>query len=678
MAVKFWNTAKRVFEPSALDRLEAMGLSRLCAKVLAARGVEDSAAMRQIFGGRNELFDPFLLLDMKKAVSRVRMALEAGETVVVYGDYDCDGVTATALLYSYLETVGANVLYYIPDREVEGYGLNIEAIDFLSSVRGATLIITVDNGISAREEIEHANRLGIDVIVTDHHRPPETLPNAVAVVDPHRAGCPSPFKELAGVGVAFKLICALEGDDGSELLEHYGDLVALGTIGDVVQLTHDNRTFVRQGLRLIAEGARPGLAALIAAAGLGSRPLTAVDVAFGLVPRINAAGRMGDVYDALELLLTEDAEAAAAKAAQLCDYNTERKSTEGRILAEIEGKIAANPRLVQGRAIVMEGEGWHHGVVGILCSRLVERYGRPAFLISTDDREGRASGRSIEGVSVIQAVAACGSLLTRYGGHAQAAGFTVPLGNLSAFRRQFLAYLQEQYPIMPFYGPAVDCVVEPGELTVPQVESLARLEPFGTGNPAPVFEIDGARLDRIQPLSGGKHLKLALSKGEAAFQALLFGTGPEQFGFVPGDLLDLVVSASISVYNNTKSVSIKINDLRLAGLPQQEACYQRRVYENALAGAISREQAELICPSREDAAVVYRYLCRQGGFAGDADLLYQRLMGSIGYGKLLVALDALAELGLIAAGAGGYRVCPTAGKVDLMGAGAIRRLHEMR
>ena len=679
MAVKFWNTARREWDQEALDRMEAAGLSRLCAKVLSARGVEDIQALHGLFGGRDELFDPFLLQDMQKAVDRISLAVESGETVVVYGDYDCDGVTSTALLYSYLEAVGANVLYYIPDREVEGYGLNIEAIDFLSSVRGADLIITVDNGITAIDEIEHANRLGIDVVVTDHHRPREVLPNAAAVVDPHRADCPSPFKGLAGVGVAFKLICALEGDDGSELIEHYGDLVALGTIGDVMELTHDNRTFVRHGLDLIAESVRPGVAALIEAAGLSGRALTATNVAFGLVPRINAAGRMGDVYDALELLLTDDEAVAAGKAEILCGYNNERKETESRILAEIAGRIAADPRLVQERAIVIDGAGWHHGVVGIICSRLVEKYGKPAFLISTDETEGRSSGRSIDGVSVIEAVSACGDLLTRYGGHAQAAGFTVPLENLAAFRERFLGWFREHYLVMPYYRLGADCLVEPEELSVPQVESLSRLEPFGAGNPSPVFEIDGARLERIQPLSGGKHLKLTFSKNGAGFQGLMFGTTPAQFGYLPGDVLDMVATADVSVYNNVRSVSIKISDIRLAGVPQDEVCRQRRVYENYLSGEMDPQGAALLCPSREDAAVVYRFLSRLGGFPYGADLLYQRLMGSgIGYGKMMVVLDALTESGLINADSEGYHICTVDGKVELMGTPAICRLTELK
>ena len=527
MSIKFWNTASRTADPEALASLQAAGLSPLCARVLSARGVRSLEEIQSLYGEKDTLFDPFLLRDMDRAVERIRLAMESGELIVVYGDYDCDGVTSTALLYSYLEAVGANVIYYIPDREQEGYGLNTEAIDFLHNVRGIGLIITVDNGVSAHEEIAHANSLGIDVVVTDHHQPRETLPDAVAVVDPHRPDCPSPFKGLSGVGVAFKLVCALEGDDGYEMIEHYGDLAALGTIADVMPLTYDNRTLVRHGLELLADSARPGIRALVELAGLSGRPMTDVSAAFGLAPRINAAGRMGDVYDALELLLCEDEGTAREKAEILCGYNDQRKKIEAEILAEVAAKITADPSLVQERVIVMDGAGWHHGVVGILCSRLVEKYGRPAFLISTDDTEGRSSGRGIDGVSVIEAVSACGDLLTRYGGHAQAAGFTLLKENLPAFRERFLGYFREHYPIMPYYKLTADCVVEPSELTVPMVQSLSRLEPFGEGNPSPVFELDAVRLERIQSLSGGKHLKLACSKNGTAFQVLLFGTGPD-------------------------------------------------------------------------------------------------------------------------------------------------------
>ena len=427
MGVRYWETARREWDPEELARLRASGLTGLAAKVLAARGVGSMAEASEQLGARDALFDPFLLRDMDKAVERILAAIRNGERIVVYGDYDCDGVTSTALLTSYLEAVGADVLFYIPDREQEGYGLNNEALDFLREVRGAELIITVDNGVSAHAEIAHAREIGLDVVVTDHHQPRETLPEAVAVVDPHRPDCPSPFKGLAGVGVAFKLVCALDGDDGSELIEQYGDLTALGTVGDVMPLTHDNRTFVRHGLGQLADSIRPGIRALIRAAGLEGRALTATNVAFGLVPRLNAAGRMGDVYDALELLLTESETTAAEKAETLCGYNDQRKEIEGQILSEVAARIQQDPSLVRQRAILIDGAGWHHGVIGILCSKLVEKYGRPAFLISTDEKEGRSSGRSIDGVSVIEAVAACGDLLSHYGGHAAAAGFTVPL-----------------------------------------------------------------------------------------------------------------------------------------------------------------------------------------------------------------------------------------------------------
>ena len=677
MSIKFWNTASRTADPEALASLQAAGLSPLCARVLSARGVRSLEEIQSLYGEKDTLFDPFLLRDMDRAVERIRLAMESGELIVVYGDYDCDGVTSTALLYSYLEAVGANVIYYIPDREQEGYGLNTEAIDFLHNVRGIGLIITVDNGVSAHEEIAHANSLGIDVVVTDHHQPRETLPDAVAVVDPHRPDCSSPFKGLSGVGVAFKLVCALEGDDGYEMIEHYGDLAALGTIADVMPLTHDNRTLVRHGLELLADSARPGIRALVELAGLSGRPMTAVSAAFGLAPRINAAGRMGDVYDALELLLCEDEGTAREKAEILCGYNDQRKKIEAEILAEVAAKITADPSLVQERVIVMDGAGWHHGVVGILCSRLVEKYGRPAFLISTDDTEGRSSGRGIDGVSVIEAVSACGDLLTRYGGHAQAAGFTLLKENLPAFRERFLGYFREHYPIMPYYKLTADCVVEPSELTVPMVQSLSRLEPFGEGNPSPVFELDAVRLERIQSLSGGKHLKLACSKNGTAFQVLLFGTGPDQFGYQPGDLLDLLVSAEISVFRGEVSVSLRAADLRLTGVDQNAVCYQQRIYENVRRGEHSPAEDQLICPTREDAAIVYRFLSSQGGFPHGPELLYQRLMTSgIGYGKMLVALDALMELGLIAREKNGFRMLPVHGKVDLMSAPAIRRLSE--
>lgn len=677
MTMKHWKIA--TMDAQAAEQLRQSGVEPLCAKILAARGAADTAG--SLLGRSEELFDPYLLADMDRAVERIQMALENGEVIVVYGDYDCDGVTSTALLYSYLEAVGANVLHYIPDREVEGYGLNCEAITFLANVRSADLIITVDNGVTAHGEIEFANSLGIDVVVTDHHQPKETLPNAVAVIDPHRADCPSPFKALSGVGVAFKLVCALEGDDGTELLEHYGDLLTLGTVGDVVELYGDNRTFVQRGLELLSDSSRPGIRALIRAAGLGGKLLNSTNVAFGLVPRINAAGRMGDVYDALELLLTDDDDRGEELAELLNGYNLQRKETENRILQEILEQIRAEPLRVQQRAIVLTGEGWHHGVVGILCSKLVERFGRPAFLISTGNGEGRSSGRGIEGLSVIEAVSSCGDLLTRYGGHAQAAGFSLPQENIPAFTERFLAFFRERYPQMPFHSLAVDCIVEPQELDMDGVLSLAKLEPFGAGNPSPVFAILGARLDGIHPMAQDRHLRLSCSKNGQAFQVVCFGLSSKRLPYQPGQVLDLVVSAEINTYRGSSSVSLRMLDLRPHDFPQEEIFGQGALYERFLCAEAVGDTSPL-CPTREDVAVVYRFLRRQGGFAHGRELLYLHLRGSgISYGKVCAALDILLELGLITAsdeaGTLQYQMVVTNQKVDLNRSRLLQRLQNM-
>lgn len=667
MGIRHWNL--RTQNPEAAAALEGAGLSPLTARLLAARGVAGPQEAKALLT-EAPLFDPFLLKDMDKAVTRLQQAMESGERIVVYGDYDCDGVTATALLYSYLETVGADVLYYIPDREVEGYGLNKEAITFLHNIRKVSLIVTVDNGISAHEEVAFAQSLGLDVIITDHHQPRETLPDGVAVVDPHRADCPSPFKNLAGVGVAFKLVCALEGELGDTLLEHYGDLLALGTVGDVVELLGDNRTFVRRGLPQFVDCQRPGLEALIQVAGVKEKPITAETLAFMLVPRLNAAGRMGDVYHALELLLTEEEERGAELAEALDGYNRERKAVEETIAGEILTTLTADASPLNERALLLSGEDWHHGVVGILCSRLVERFGKPCFLISTHGEEGRASGRGVEGVSVIEGIAACGDWLTRYGGHAQAAGFSLKRENIAPFTRDFLDYFKKVAPVMPANPLVADCAITPGELTVEGLRALEKLEPFGTGNPSPVFALLGLRLEEIVPLSGDKHLRLRLSGAGGSVNALLFGVSSTRFAYSVGESLDLVVTAECSEYRGQAQVSVKVKDIRPAGYPQEALYTGKARYERFLREEGVEEIAGDLLPTREEVGLLYRYLRKNQGFPHGCDLLFGRLVaGGLSFEKMMVALDALWELQLIrCTGFGAERqvvLLPAGEKTDL-------------
>ncbi len=646
--MKYW----RLSQPNeqTVFRLEGeTGLSHLVCKVLAARGVSSCQEALAHTSCEGKLFDPFLLKDMDRAVERITRAIENGERMVVYGDYDCDGITATALLYHYLETVGADVLYYIPDREVEGYGLNRQAIDFLHQVRGVELIVTVDNGISAIEEIAYAAQLGIDVVVTDHHQPRETLPQAVAVVDPHRVDCYCSFANLSGVGVAFKLICALEGDLlGEELLEHYGDLVCVGTVGDVVELTQDNRIFVQKGLRILADCQRPGLSKLLEISGVDPQKLTSETVAFSLVPRINAAGRMGDVYEALELLLTESDQQAAQLAQQLEGYNRQRKETETDILQQVLDQLTQHPQLLYERILMVSGENWHHGVIGILCARLTERFGKPSFLVSLGEKEGRASGRGVEGMSVVDGLEACAGFLTRFGGHPGAAGFSLSPQQLENFTQAFQDYYRRANPVMPYGGISIDAQLEPEEITLPQVESMSVLEPFGCQNEQPVFLLKGYQLTGIVPLSGGKHLRLNLRKNGKNLTALYFFMSPQRFPVQVGEWVDAVVGLSVSDYQGQRQLSVKVKDLRPAGYDQDGLFAGRALYEQYRRGENLAEIVSQLYPTREEVGTVYRFLRQNGGYAQGCEALYGILSGKgISFAKMMVSLDVLEELGFV-------------------------------
>ena len=395
--------------------LLAAGYGPLLARVLACRGIAQPQAAAALLEEEPPLSDPFLLKDMDKAVARIQQAIENGETIVIFGDYDVDGVSATAILYECLTNLGAQVRCKLPTREGGGYGLNRETLQKLAD-KGYKLIVTVDNGISAIEEADLAAELGIELVITDHHLPAQQLPKAVAVVDPKREDDTSPFKDLCGAGVAFKLCAALEGcEDPAELLEPFGELAALGTIADVMPLVGENRTIVKEGLATLQDTLRPGLQALLENAGYAGRPVTAETVSYGLAPRLNAAGRMDTAAVALKLLLCENEEQAAGIAARLSEINTSRQQAEQQIAAAALEKLSADPARVLDRVIVVSGEGWHPGVIGIVATRLMEKYGRPSIVISTENGEGRGSGRAPTSFNLHAALCACAPLLLRFG-----------------------------------------------------------------------------------------------------------------------------------------------------------------------------------------------------------------------------------------------------------------------
>lgn len=646
--MKKWIIGKPDDSASA-ELAKQCGLSPLCSSVLVSRGINSVQKACDFFNFRKDnsqpaLSDPFLTKDMKAAADAVLEAVDNGEYICVYGDYDCDGITATTILYSYLECLGANVRYYINMRS-DGYGLCEKGIRELAD-DGVQLIVTVDNGISAVSEVKLANELGMKVVVTDHHQPGENLPDALAVVDPHRTDCTSLYKDLCGCAVALKLIAAMDGGDYSAALEQFSDFAALATIADVVPLTGENRFIVENGLHYLRNTENLGLQALMKKANVKDR-LSSVDVSFSIIPRINASGRFGSASDAVELFLTDDEQRAEELAEQLDRLNSERKAAEEQILASIEESISASPEILYDRVLVIYGEGWHHGVIGIVAARLVERFGKPVFLLSDDGDEARGSARSVEGFSIYEALAACEDHLTKFGGHVGAGGFSLLKENIGSFKDAMQKFAAEHYPAPPVLTIRADKVILPNELTLDAISSLSSLEPFGEGSRQPIFLIRKAVLTDIVPLSGGVHTKLRLNYGGTMLEGLLFGTKAEDILYRKGDTLDLLASFSINVFNGRTSVSMRISDMRSSSVSQLRYFNAKAAYEQFRRGeGIDPTLAKRALPTRDELILIYKTIAKFGVISSD-ELFGQLDENVISYCKLRIAVDIFAELGFI-------------------------------
>ena len=678
----------KLWKVAPLDKNEANAIQNqyhlpgIIAMLLQIRGITTAQEIEDFLHNDTEIEPPWDIKDMEKACVRVHEAIAQEELICVYGDYDADGVTSTALLYSYLEAVGARVMYYIPSREAEGYGMNNAAVDTLHQ-KGVKLIVTVDNGIAAINEIRYAKSLGVDTVVTDHHMPLGELPDACAVVDLHRSDCPSRFKQLSGVGVAFKLIMALEGEycDVDSLLDMYADLLCLGTIGDIVELKSENRVFVKRGLLSMRHTERTGLYALIRNAGLTGKPITAGNVSFTLVPRINAVGRLGASGRSVELLLTNDEEEAGEFAAAMSYDNAERQQIERDILEKIDARVTRDPRLVMDKVLVLDGENWHQGVVGIVASRIREIYGKPTIIISRDGENAKASGRSVEGFALCDAVAACGDLLTHYGGHPMAAGLSLPSANIDVFRKRINDYADRQ-STMPFDTLHIDCKLNPAAISLDLVGELNVMKPYGAGNPTPVFGFFNMVLTNIIPLSNNKHLRLVLSRGSVSMSAMLFFTSTEDFPYEKGEVLDIAATLEINEYNDRSSVSVIIKDVKAHDEDAEQILSSGRIFETfCRGGRLRREELQSILPDREDFALLYRYLRDRGGYNRRTETLVGRLQNRLSYGKIRVALEAMNELGLIQIQEGlktnRITLRRVSRKVDLSSASIIKKLREV-
>ncbi len=653
---KKWVIAQSDKERAA-DIAENCGIEPFAAFLLCSRGMTDEFEVES-FLYDTDLIDPFTLPDMDKACQRILDAMENGEKITVFGDYDADGVTSTALLYSYLLSQGASVDYYIPDRTGEGYGMNNCAIDTLKQ-RNTSLIITVDNGISAIEEIAYAKSLGIDVVVTDHHKVGEVLPDAVAVVDPHREDSLCEFSEWAGVGVAFKLVSALSGDDGYEILDRYGDIIALGTVADIVSLKGENRIIVRSGVAFmnacIEDGTiRKGFSALIEESG-NQQSLDASSLAFRLAPRINAAGRMGSAERALKLILTEDSEEAIDIAKEISDANAQRQAIEAGITEEAIEIIEKNPEIKYNRVIVVSGENWHQGVIGIVASRLTEKYGKPCIVISKNDGVGKGSGRSIDGFSLYDALSYCSEILVQFGGHVLAAGLTVNEDEIDEFIKKINEYakLSEQ----PVSTLNIDCKLNPASINTEILSAIKILEPFGAENPQPLFGLYGMEIASIQPVGNGKHLRIAVRKNGCSISAILFSATAEDFPYAIGDKVDLAVKLSENEYMGKVKVNVQIRDIKLSNFSDDTVISAEQDYENFYLGEEIEENK--IRVDREFCGRVYKFIKSNNGWNYSAELLCHRLGLSDEFVlSCKISLDVLQELGTILYKDGKY-ILPT-------------------
>lgn len=675
------------------DLARALGVGELTGALLLSRGLSTVEGARAFLAKETEAFyDPFLMKDMDRAVSAVREAVSEGKRIVIYGDYDVDGVTATSALYLYLKGMGADVDYYIPSRSEEGYGVNRDALDSLAE-KGFTVMITVDTGITAKEEIEYAHSLGMETVVTDHHACHAELPEALAVVNPHRPDCPYPFKELAGVGVVFKLLCAIEksvreerGETGVGYLRHVcelcADLVAIGTVADVMPLTEENRLIVSIGLAMIEDTHRAGLVALIdESTQFKRRTVNASFIGFIIAPRINAAGRLGHAGRAVELFLCEDEETAHSIARELCDTNKERQHEENTILGEALEKIGRDVS-DEDEVIVLASDGWHPGVIGIVASRITEKYGKPAILISFDGDVGKGSGRSVKGINLVEALSACEELLLKFGGHELAAGLSIDREQLDDFRRKLNEYVRENKDFEYVDELHIDCPCDIREVTVKNADEVACMEPYGTANPEPLFAMFGVTIAEIKAIGGGKHTRFIFEKDGVRAEAVWFGCNLMQTNFYALDTVDVAFRLQINDFMNIKSAQMCITDLRLSGDSRVSLEEGREQYEGSK-GEHRIADEERIIPEREDFAAVYRYI--RSEVRKDNDIIgakgIARRVDAVNYAKARYIIDIFREVNLVGIEPYGpepdiykFKLKPETGKVNLERSAIYKRL----
>ena len=686
---KVWitNTPDTDEANSAVEAISrSLGINPIIAKLLYNRGYQDPISATSFVRMENEMLrNPFDMADMMKGVQRIKKALDEKEKITVYGDYDVDGVTSVCTLYLYLKSLGANVEYYIPNRSGEGYGVSVGAIDSIKEA-GTKLIITVDTGITANEEVAYAKSVGVDFLITDHHECRSDLPEATAVINPHRPDCKYPFKELAGVGVVFKLICAYEeyitGDTRMKstlrIIKEYADLVAIGTIADVMPIKEENRIIVKYGLNMIENTKRVGLAALIDASSSkqDSRhsdrydrskkkrrtKITSSFIGFTLAPRINAAGRVRSASIAVELFLSEKYSEAIKIAEQLCAANRERQAEENKIMQEAYDKIDALD-IKSNPVIVLNADDWHHGVIGIVSSRITEKYSRPSILVSFDGNDedidhlenvGKGSGRSIKGMNLVDALCYCSDHLVKFGGHELAAGLSVTREQLPLFIEKINEFAranlseEDMVPVIE-----ADCEIDFSDISISLADSLQLLEPYGVGNPVPQFIMKNVFVSEVSGVSDNKHTRLTLTDGKNSFSAMYFSNAPSDLGVCPGDKVDVLFNIGINEWQDRKSVQLIIRDFKISMSSENQNKYNRQRFEDIKSGD-TFSQSEGYFPERDDFVAVYKFLQNSLHSGTDTfthrDLLSKLSSNStceIGYVKLKFIIMVFKEMNIL-------------------------------
>ncbi|MEA4896285.1 MAG: single-stranded-DNA-specific exonuclease RecJ [Oscillospiraceae bacterium] len=628
--------------PRVADKIDsnfkAAGLKMLLACVLQARGLDSpEKAANYLSRDIGLLCDPMLLADIDKAVSRIEKAIELRQKTAVYGDYDVDGITSACLIYDYFQSRGLDCEVYIPDRLDEGYGINKKAIEALRG-RGIELIVTVDCGITAVLETKYAKSLGMDVIITDHHECPQLLPDALAVIDPKRPNSKYPFEELAGVGVAFKLVCALEKSSAVPLAR-YSDLIAVGTIADVMPLVGENRFLAYSGLEKLKSDPLPGFAALLDEAGTSKKPIAASTVGFTLAPRINAAGRLCRTETAAKLLLSKNYAEAQLWAKELCALNRRRQELETQVW---EDAIAALSDTEPKSPIVLESCSWHPGVVGIAASRLTEEYKLPTIMICVDEENGKGSCRSYSDFNLFEALSACSEHLESFGGHAFAAGLNIKPENIGSFKKALADYYSLNPPTAhPELEPEV-LICDTASLSVENVAALSELEPCGCGNEQALLCIFGAVLETVMPIGNGRHLRLRITKNGVKFDCVFFSRTAEILGVCEGETVDICFTPQINDFHQRKSVQLLVADIRKSAVP--EIC--RGIIEDS---GMNMDELRLLRPQRHELINLWRGIGRLGG---RLELKYGGCARWTGFDSmdpimLCLGIRILSELGLL-------------------------------